>query len=275
MSTTKTKSSRARRGAALSLAVGLLVSTAAWAIDEVRFFEEGKLGGGLRVSGNAPTVQSSIKRGGKYAMKTYLSSSWSNNYRTEVRLRAPDPKVRNEYWYGFSIYLPSDYKADKIWETVAQWHGQPDKGDDHPGPPLKLTTTDGVWAIRSTSNPNRVTTDKGKTQTQKIIGPYSTGRWTDWVFRIKWSYLSDGVLEVWKDGQKVYAKYGPNTYNDARMPFFKMGIYKGWKDFAPASVSTRTLYHDQLRFVGPGGSYSQVAPTSSSTVSAPYNVSAN
>ena len=83
-----------------------------------------------------------------------------------------------------------------------------------------------------------------------------------------------GFLLTFQDGKKVYTKNGPNTYNDARMPFFKMGIYKGWKDFSPVSVKTRTLYHDQLRFVGPGGGYSLVAPTSSSKVSAPFNVTA-
>ena len=53
------------------------------------------------------------------------------------------------------------------------------------------------------------------------------GAWTDWVFHVKWSYGPDGVLEVWKNSQKIVTKSGPNTFNDARGPYMKMGIYKG------------------------------------------------
>src|SRR5690606_31036556 len=139
------------------LSIGLLVSGAALAVDEVRFFESNSLGG-FRVSGNAPKVQSKIVRGGKYAMQSSLSASGSNNFRTEVRLVAPDSKPKTEYWYGFSVYLPSDYKADKVWEILAQWKNWPDSGDTQHSPPLTLTTTDGVWAVRQKWNANRKTT---------------------------------------------------------------------------------------------------------------------
>ncbi len=62
------------------------------------------------------------------------------------------------------------------------------------------------------------------------LGPYETGVWTDWVMHVKWSYDQDGIAEVWKDGRKVIDQSGPNAFNDARGPFFKMGLYKGWGD---------------------------------------------
>jgi hypothetical protein len=269
----KTKCRRMAHRIGMSLSLGLLVSSATAGIDEVRFFESNSLDG-LRVSGNSPTVQSSIKRGGRYAMKSHLSSSGRNNFRTEVRLIAPDSQLKKEYWYGFSVYLPSDYKADKVWEIVAQWKNWPDSGDTEHSPPLTLSTTGGVWSVTDKWNANRTTTPSSTRTSKHLFGPYTTGKWTDWVFRIRWAYDKDGLLEIWKDGKKVLSKSGPNTYNDARMPYFKFGIYKGWHKIAATSVKTRTLYHDQLRFVGPGGAYSYVAPTSNSTVSRAYDVAA-
>ena len=90
-----------------------------------RNFETNSLSG-LRVSGNAPSVQGSIKRLGRYGMRSYLNRSTSAvSYRTEARAIVPDPIVNQEYWYGFSIYLPDDYVPDTVWEIVAQWHGIP------------------------------------------------------------------------------------------------------------------------------------------------------
>ena len=82
------------------------------------------------------------------------------------------------------------------------------------------------------------------------------------MFRIKWSYKSDGILQVWKNGNLVVDQQNkPNCFNDAKMPYFKMGIYKGWRDSSSTGrVSKRVLFHDEFRMAGPGGSYDAVAP---------------
>jgi Polysaccharide lyase len=238
----------------------------------IRDFETNSLSG-LKTSGNPPTVQSSIKRLGRYAMRSDLDRFNSPvMYRTEVRVLAPPAIVNQEYWYGFSIYLPDSYVPDHVaWEMVAQWHGIPDDGDRHGNPPLSLSTSRGVWKLSNRWSSQRIQNSSNIQSRSFVFGPYATGRWTDWVFRIKWSYGSQGILEVWQNGKKVVSANGPNTYNDARMPSFKMGIYKGWKAGGPVGpVTHRTLYHDEFRRVGPGGSYSDVAPsTQTTTLQAP------
>jgi hypothetical protein len=233
----------------------------------IRDFETNSLSG-LKVSGNAPTVQSSIKRLGRYAMRSDLDRFASRvSYRTEVRVLGPPAIVNQEYWYGFSIYLPDSYVPDHVaWEMVAQWHGIPDAGDRHGNPPLSLSTSGGVWKLHNKWSSPRIQNSSNIQSRSFQFGPYARGRWTDWVFRIKWSYGPEGILEVWQNGKKVVSAKGPNTYNDARMPSFKMGIYKGWK-FAGniGPVTQRTIYHDEFRRVGPGGSYSDVAPTTPAT----------
>ena len=229
-------------------------------------FESGTLAG-ARASGNPPTVQGAIKRNGRYAMRSYLNRFQSRvPYRTEASVTAYEPRLNQEYWYSFSIYLPNDFVPDPIWETVAQWHGRPDSGEASAQPPISLRTTNGVWKLQNQWTSDRITTRSNTGSRSFTFGPYARGRWTDWVFRIKWSYGSQGILEVWQNGKKVVSVTGPNTYNDAHMPYFKMGIYKGWMPGAPAgNVSQRVLYHDEFHMVGPGGSYAAVAQASSPT----------
>jgi Polysaccharide lyase len=224
---------------------------------------------GWKVSGNAPTVDRHRARAGKQAMRTALDRGKDKvSYRTEVS--GPRAEIGKEYWYGFSILLPEDYHPDHIWEIVAQWHGVPDfdAGENWRNPIMALSTTDGRWSWVSRWDAKRNTFASGKRQyggtRDYDLGPYRKGVWTDWVIHIKWSYGSDGLLKVWKDGATVIDVDGPNAFNDEHGPFFKMGLYKGWRDPDRPSdaVSRRTLYHDEFRMGGSDAGYADVAPGS-------------
>ncbi len=229
-------------------------------------FETGNLKG-WRISGNAPGITTNPVRAGKYAMKTSLDRRRDKvSYRTEVT--GPRSDLGKEYWYGFSIFLPDGYVSDKIWEIVAQWHGYPDFdiGEDYRNPVMALSTNGGKWGFVSRWDAKRNTFEGGKrsyggTKTYDL-GRYRTGVWTDWVVHVRWSYGADGILEIWKDGSRIVKQDGPNAFNDRRGPYFKMGLYKGWKDAKRRSdaVSRRLLYHDEFRMAGPGGRYDDVAP---------------
>ena len=229
-------------------------------------FETGDLSG-WSVSGNAPEITTDPIRAGKYAMKTVLDRHKDKvSYRTEVS--GPGSKVDGEYWYGFSIFLPDDYIPDSIWEIVAQWHGVPDfdMGETWRNPVMALSTNDGKWHIVNRWDAKRNTYESGKKvyggSKTYDLGLYQTGVWTDWVVHVKWSYQSDGILEIWKNEKQVVDQSGPNTFNDAKGPYFKMGIYKGWKDPDRPSdaVSKRILYHDEFRMAGANATYKDVAP---------------
>lgn len=233
---------------------------------EFSALEHGK---GWNLSGNPPTITREVAREGKQAMKTVLNRKTSKvSYRTEVSANGHVTiKPGEEYWYGFSVYLPPSYVPDSIWEIVAQWHGSPDEdlgeADANLNPPLSLHTKGGEWMI-STIWDSRPVTNKANYEGTKnyYLGRYETGKWTDWVFHVKWSPKSDGLLQVWKDGVLVVDKKGPIGFNDKVGPYFKMGLYKGWHDRnEPAGeVTERVLYHDAVRIAGKGGSYEAVAP---------------
>lgn len=226
-------------------------------------FESGAVirGDGWIVSGNEGDVTGEQKREGQYAHKSYLHHyNSSPNYRSELRAVASAPVEGEDTWYGFSIYLPAPYDRDEIGETLAQWHSTADPGESSQNPPLALKIKDGKWVLSSRWNPFQPTVSSKSQQASFQFGPHDTNKWTDWVFRIRWTYGNDGEMQVWKDGQLVLSRKGPNTYNDKVMPYFKMGIYKSaWKSKV-GNVKERTVYHDEVRIAGHGSSYSDVAP---------------
>ncbi len=262
-------------GLGLSLGLGLaspfMVAQAQSLLDSTLMvlgdFESGSLTGWYKVRVNLPTVTTERARAGRYSLKSVLRADAPTVYereRTESMALGSYATIGKDHWYGFSVFLPSDYVADKVWELVAQWHVDPDDAVEQAAlrnPALALESANGVWRISNASDPRAQTPGRdGVTNRSFQLGAYETNKWTDWVFHIKWSYLSDGVLQVWKDGKLVVNATGPNCYNDNKGPYFKMGIYKGWGSMASDQVTVRTIYHDEFRMAGPTGSYEAVAP---------------
>ena len=177
-----------------------------------------------------------------------------NGKRAEVFFRAEN-KLPVDRWYAFNIWLPASFVADSLPEIVAQWHATPDfsLGEGYRSPPVSLMMQKGLWRMdlrwaTQTVNNNsdlsgRIVYDFGKAV---------TGRWTQWVFHINFSYKADGLLEVWKDGVSVYARKGPNYYNDKIGPYFKFGIYKwDWmKTQLHTTVDQRILYFGGVKLGG-------------------------
>jgi hypothetical protein len=222
---------------------------------------------GWRSSGNRPEVVRDHARAGTGAMKTTLDRN-KDRFPNRTEVQGPRAEIGKEYWYGFSVLLPEEYVPDPVWEIVAQWQGVPDAdlGEKWRNPVLALSTTDGRWGWVSRWDAKRNTFENGKREYggvhQYDLGAYQTGAWTDWVVRVRWSYGSDGFLKIWKDGKLAVDQDGPNAFNDAEGPFFKMGLYKGWDDPKKGhdGVAKRVLYHDEFRMAGADGTYDDVAP---------------
>lgn len=170
-----------------------------------------------------------------------------NSKRAEAsRYTKSEPSIKVERWYGESIYLPASYVTDPAPELVTQWH------TDAGSPPLALWTHNGQWRVTMFGNQ------------QTVIGTYEKDRWVDWVYHVKWSAGSDGLVEIWKDGVKVFTKNGPNIYsNSIGGAYLRVGIYKWvWKSGSkPASTTTnRIMYIDDVRIGGELATYNDVAP---------------
>ncbi|MDQ4141814.1 MAG: polysaccharide lyase [Bacteroidota bacterium] len=216
-------------------------------------------------------VSDNRARNGSRAARFEIRSE-DNQIRSEITLPG---ETHSERWYGNSIYLPSnDWDSDLIpngWDIITQWHAKEDEGEDARFPPIALVVTKGrlsvvvYWATRAE---NTNSTLSGK----KVfdLGTLEKDKWLDMVYHINFSHESDGVLEVWKNGEKVINYNGPNCYNDNSLPYFKAGIYRRrWHD-----ITKRVVYVDEVRVGNKNADYYDVAP-SGSTLKEPVEFESN
>lgn len=213
----------------------------------------------LQISNEVPA------RKGSYSTRFELTKSDVLNYRyTRAEIRQKS-FAEAEKWYGFSNYLPGDFITDPLAEKIAQWHDIPDfdLGETWRSPPLSLGIINGRYYLHIQWASKAVNTDLTKDGQQRVdLGPVDKMKWNDWVFHIKFSYKSDGILEVWKNKVKVFSLYGPNSFNDRSYPYFKIGIYKwgwdGWASYSPENK--RVLYYDEIRIANRGSNVNEVSP---------------
>ena len=228
-------------------------------------FETGDLTGwNINAAGVSPSVVSHLSRNGTYALKAHVEIG---EKRSEVvAKRAQRAIIGNEYWYGFSTFLPEPFPDSETWEVIAQWHGTPDFdiGEEYRVTNIGLnignahrSETRGEWTLNVAWDDREVGPLPVNRETFEF-GSYKTDAWTDWVFHILWSYETDGpgFLEIWKNDRKILTRNGPNCFNDATGPYFVMGVYRPNRSTGKA----RTIYHDEFRMADANGSYEDVAP---------------
>ena len=91
------------------------------------------------------------------------------------------------------------------------------------------------------------------------------GKWTDWVFHVRWSPGDDGLNEFWRNGELAATDTGQNCAASDYAPYFKLGSYKWpWKqdaEAAPSAVARRVIYFDEIRIADDRGSNEAVSPT--------------
>jgi hypothetical protein len=229
-------------------------------------FEAGNLVGTRQVRTNVPVVTSERARVGRYSLKSTLRAEGAKtigNERNELEIEGSRAPMNTSVWYGFSVFLPSDYVADNVWELVTQWYPFADEDAEWGRQPtMALVTTKGVWSVENKSSTQVVTPINHSNIAGRgwSFGAYERNKWTDFVFNVRWSPSAEGFIKIWKDGKVVLDYKGPTSYNDKQGPFVKQGMYKGWHKMKIDQVTTRTAYFDEFKMAGPGGSYAAVAP---------------
>lgn len=159
----------------------------------------------------------------------------SNGTRTEVKF----PPLENpERWYSYSIYFPSAYyKYDSKAEIFNQWH----QGGGL-SPSISLITRYDRLTVETRSEPD--------VKTKYDLGPLVKDKWRTYVLHIIHSHGSDGLIEIWQDGVKIFTRNGANSYDFALYdkPKWKLGIYKwDWNGDQTTDTKIRVLYFDNIR----------------------------
>ena len=163
-----------------------------------------------------------------------------------LRYSKSEPVVKVERWYAASYYLPSDYVPDAAPECITQWH------TNIGSPPLAIWTQNGQLYVTRFGN--------------KLfsLGAYTKNQWFDLVLHVKWSTTSDGLIEVWKNGAKVFTYNGANILTNATYgAYMRTGLYKWpWNPTSKivSSTTQRVLYVDEVRIGNASATYYDVAP---------------
>lgn len=144
--------------------------------------------------------------------------------------------------YSFKTFVGEDQVLTDRNEILAQWHGHPDKvlGDaSSRGPALALRMAAGSEFLTATSDSQFISAP-GRRDRPVWRGPLELGSWVRWDFEVIWRYQQDGVLRVWRQGEQILDQTGPNTFNDLRNVYLKVGVYHPGGD--------REVYFDDFRF---------------------------
>jgi len=147
-------------------------------------------------------------------------------------------------WYAFKTFLAEPWKLSEKNEVIAQWHSTRDEfiGDTNGrGPPLALRVIDGYFRLSYGWDASLRSRKKHLARYTLWHGPLITGEWIDWRIRARWAYDDDGLLQIWQNGRLIVDHRGPNTYNDIRGVYLKIGSYH------PAE--RRTVFFDDV-YVG-------------------------
>lgn len=156
--------------------------------------------------------------------------------------------VGDEWYYGFSIYLPSSTYNPYAgaFNYMAELHG-----DTSGQAPVKLNLNGATnrWSTElhvldvapaGAWNPTYL----------RDIGPVTFNAWTDFTWHVKWATGSTGIVEMWMNGNLVSSFTGPTW---GAMSYVKraLGCYR--QDSLPPFV----LFVDQYKV---GDTYSIVQP---------------
>lgn len=217
-------------------------------------FESGNFSGyTLHLNGGTATT-SSLAAAGKYSGKFELIRNLSKDtFRAEANLAGGkgDLAFNTEYWLSMTYRYEDwakDYDSDG---APIQIHRRPSAWGGNCGgqvPAAKVAP----FYIETQNDVMEIVTYGGVTNWS---GPVVKNKWINVVFHFDIGWDSNGYVEAWKDGVKLFRRTGKlhDQYDLCGkpwgMPFAKIGIYKwNWKVGRPATQSSRrTLLIDKVR----------------------------
>ena len=156
-------------------------------------------------------------------------------------------------WYSFAVYFPSDkYKHDDTDETICQWHQE---GGTSASISLRTINDRLVLSV--------IPTYKGAPE-KYDVGAVTKDEWNTVIMHVKHAPDSDGLIELWVNGQKVAERTGDNMYSLSTSgvvtPRWKLGVYKSkWNGDRTTATSERVLYVDNVILGNENATYEEIA----------------
>ncbi len=236
-------------------------------------FESGTLDGWNASGNDTTTVVKSPVRSGQFAALMQVGPTDKVPYRTELTALGGKGAFHDgtEYWIGLSFRIVDWGAQLPKWSTLFQTHavphalpnGKADWSCNAGKNSITVTTSGDQMGLNVVVNP-----DQTKLPGTAAIGkqvwkePFKLGAWIDWVFRYRPSTSADGIIEAWRNGEKIYSQTGANRFllDNCNLPatprtYMKVGIYRD-----KSNTSTQKLNYDEVRIFAGTNGYSAVAP---------------
>jgi chitodextrinase len=230
-------------------------------------FESGNLSGWTFDGSSQTMVVTSPVHSGTYAARMTAGPGGSPIYRTAlVAGSAGEFRDGTEYWIGFSVRPETAFPS---WGTLFQTHTVPhaeswdtcSAGKN----PITVGMNGNTMTLNVISDNDKVNWQDGSAVGNKVVWSQAVtyGTWYSWVFRFIQSTGSNGVIEAWLNGTKVYSGTGQNrVVNDScgssaePWSYLKVGIYRD-----QANQSTQTIEYDDVRIFKGTDGYIAVDPS--------------
>ena len=138
-----------------------------------------------------------------------------------------------EYWYGWSFFVPANY-------------AEPVDGFAHYGQFQQHSNFDPIWMFTKfykgdyVLRYNAVATNGGGPNFVLLTDSEFRGRWHDVVVHARWS-TANGFTNVWINGRLSAEYVGPTRTVGNTDVYFKYGVYRQAKN------ETAVVYYDELR----------------------------
>jgi hypothetical protein len=175
-----------------------------------------------------------------------------------TRAEAKYPPLTNpNRWYAYTVFFPSaNYKYDSKPEIISQWH----QGGGV-SPSMSLITRYNKIYLEIRSAPT--------SKFQVLLGSIVKDKWQTFVFHILHSHSSDGLVEVWQNGVKIYTRKGANAYSFSsyEKPLWKLGLYKwDWNGTSTTDTKKRVVFFDNVRVGNEYAAYQDMVIAASSSL---------
>ena len=173
----------------------------------------------------------------------YWNSDWNDcendRERSELSERAPYSKVGQQYWYGWSIFIPENYPNVYPTKTaLGQFHQKHVRK-----PPVMFQNADGGYWL----NINQMRGGDYPLISQESF----RGQWNDITVCAKWSKYDDGFITVWVNDVLTASYSGALTKHNHPI-YFKYGVYRSFLSRYKSarnvdSVPAQIVYFDEVR----------------------------
>jgi hypothetical protein len=173
---------------------------------------------------------------------------WNNwigrSFRSEIDT-GDTPPINSVRWYRFALLLPRDFPIEDNRLILFQWHGADKKylGEAARSPVLAFRYQGGIFSLTMRHSAERIVHDPDAVRSENLLKTpdFPLGVWNDFVIQARWSFTSDGYVNVWWNGKQVVRYRGPVGYNDVVGPYVQFGLYRD------ESPKTYVAYISQVR----------------------------